>query len=177
MIGLRFDIRPADVDETPHPGQTVDQVVQHLARVKAAAGRRSEEEIVIGSDTLVSIDGQILGKPVDKSDARRMLTVISGRTHQVHTGLAILYGAEERVGFSVTDVEFRNLTAEEIGAYIETGEPMDKAGAYAVQGKGAVFIPRIHGDFFNVVGLPVFLLHQFLRELGLPPADRGGLTI
>ncbi len=167
MMGLPFAVRPADVDETLPPGMPVDQVVQVLARQKAAAVRQSAAEIVIGSDTLVTIDGEILGKPKDEADAGRMLAGLSGRTHQVHTGLCVLTGAGERTGFAVTDVEFRNLTPGEIAEYIATGEPMDKAGAYAVQGKGAMFIPRIHGDFFNVVGLPVFLLHQFLKELGV----------
>lgn len=123
--------------------------------------------VVIAADTVVALDGAVLGKPADESDAARMLSALSGRTHQVFTGLTVACGADVRTVSEETAVTFRPLTAEEIEAYIATGEPMDKAGAYGIQGYGALFIEGISGDYYNVMGLPVCRLGQILGQLGM----------
>lgn len=134
-----------------------------------------DNAIVIGADTIVVVGGEILGKPSDTDDARRMLRIISGRTHQVYTGLCVIEIRNgttiEKSGIESTDVTVRRLTDSMIERYLTTGEPMDKAGAYAIQGKGAVLIERIKGCYFNVVGLPIYLLSLLLEELGMEVFD------
>ena len=171
--GIAFEIRPTQIDETALPGETAHAMVARLAEAKArAAGSRMDADlrecIVVGADTTVEVDGEILGKPRDSAHAREMLAKLSGRTHNVLTGLFLLRlpsGAKQAV-VENSAVTFAPLTEKEIDAYVETGEPLGKAGAYAVQGLAGRYIPRIEGCYFNVVGLPLARLYALLRELG-----------
>jgi septum formation protein len=171
--GIAFEIRAAGVDESRHPNEAPGNYVRRLALEKAqaiAAGERTsrEEALILGADTVVVIGDAILGKPVTNDDARRMLRRLSGRTHEVHTGMALLpaNGADQRVVEEITRVEFASLTDAEIEAYIAFGEPFDKAGAYAIQGLGGRYVTRIEGCYFNVMGLPLARLWTLLREFG-----------
>ena len=134
---------------------------------KRQAQTCAPEDIVIAADTIVYLDGVILGKPKDTADAARMLAALSGREHIVYTGVAVLRGGETRLAAEHTAVRFRTLTPAEITRYIATGEPMDKAGAYGIQGRGALFVAHLDGDYFNVMGLPLCRLGQLLNELGV----------
>jgi septum formation protein len=167
--GIEFVVQAADVDEAVVPGESPETCVQRLARLKARAvfeanqGRAS----VLGADTIVVAGEEILGKPTDSADAARMLRMLSGREHRVITGVCLITpGAtpKEDVRYETTRVAMTELTDEEIGAYISSGEPMDKAGAYAIQGGASRWIPRIEGCYFNVVGLPVALVVGMLQE-------------
>lgn len=159
-----FEILVSDTDETLPAGITPDAAVESLALRKAQAVQALRpQSLVIGADTVVTIDHTILGKPKDREDAARMLHTLSGRVHQVYTGVAICYRDKKRVFHCVTEVEFSPLSAEEIEWYIHTGEPMDKAGSYGIQGYGARYVKRISGDYFNVMGLPV---NSIYREMG-----------
>ncbi|MCZ8519092.1 MULTISPECIES: Maf family protein [Paenibacillus] len=173
-LGLPYAIRVSDVDETTEPGLTPAQIVEELSARKAGAvcERCKAEEasgIVIGSDTIVVLDGQVLGKPQDEEDAFRMLSALQGRRHQVYTGVACfdLDSGERHVSHRVTEVFMKVLKESQIRRYIATGEPMDKAGSYGIQGLGATMIDRIEGDYFNVVGLPLSLLSSLLERLGV----------
>jgi septum formation protein len=168
-LGLGFEIDPADVDETPEDGASIDAVVAALSLEKAreVAGRH-RDALIIAADTLVELDGRILSKPTSPEDARAMLTAMSGRTHRVATGVVLLDGATERAQSALveTQVTFRRMSEDEIDAYVATGEPLDKAGSYGIQGLGASFVERIDGDYYNVAGLPVATLNELLREAG-----------
>ena len=166
LLGLPFTVRVADIDETLTPCPPAE-AVGLLSRKKAAAVPHTEQEIVIGADTIVVLDGQILGKPTDKADAFRMLRFLSGRRHQVMTGVTVLQGDRAVTATEVTEVSFRQLSDEEILSYIATGDPMDKAGSYGIQTGGALFVDGICGDYYNVVGLPVCRLNQILKEFSL----------
>jgi len=179
QAGFAFEVRPAHIPEDPLPGEDPIAYVVRLARQKAEkvyrdfgqpeSGDTAPDAItVLGADTTVTLDGQILGKPEDPADAARMLRMLSGRTHRVITGVAIVNAQRTEVAAEVTAVQFLTLSDEEIAAYIATGEPMDKAGAYAIQGRAAKWIPRIVGDYFNVVGLPLALVSQLLSESQTP---------
>lgn len=170
QIGLTFDVDTADIDETPHLAEDPTAYVKRLAEHKAAAvfARQTNRArlVVLGADTTVVCDRQIMGKPVDEADAARMLRLLSGRTHQVITGVALITAtAPPLVAVEITDVEFNPLTEVQIAGYVATGEPMGKAGAYAIQGRAAKFIPRIAGDYSNVVGLPLARVTAMLVEL------------
>jgi septum formation protein len=164
VIGSRYD--EALIDPS---GMAPPEYVMQLARGKAeeVAGRMDGDALVIGADTTVVLDGQFLNKPADAADARRMLRALSGRTHEVYTGLCLIRGGTLITDFARTEVVFDALSDEVIAAYVATGEPLDKAGAYGIQGKALSFIPQIHGDYFNVVGLPLFLLCRMLGEFGV----------
>jgi len=169
LIGLAHEVRPADIDESYLEGETPEQHCERLARGKAntLAGRVGRDAVVIGSDTIVVVDGQVLGKPDDAVDAARMLRMLSGRAHTVLTAVAVarqgrLESAVERVS-----VSFREIDDIEIAAYIATREPMDKAGAYGIQGYGATIVSRIEGDYFAVMGLALNLLVRLLARVGL----------
>lgn len=156
-----YDVRviPADIDETALPNEGPFELVRRLAAAKAqavAAAHAQAHEAVVAADTIVALDGQLLGKPAHEADARRMLRALSGRTHQVATGVCIVRGHDVASFVDVTDVTFFKLTEAEIETYIATGEPMDKAGAYGIQGQyGRMLVNKIDGDFYNVVGLPI----------------------
>ncbi|MFA5562178.1 MAG: Maf family protein [Eubacteriales bacterium] len=167
QMGLRFTVLTADTPEEVPPGTTPRQAVELLARRKAcAAGALAgERDIVIGSDTLVELDGRPLGKPTDRADALRMLLALSGRWHTVHTGVAVKRGARVLVGHDETRVLFRDFDEREARAYVETGEPMDKAGAYGIQGMGGTLVVRTEGAWDTVVGLPTAVLRRLLQEI------------
>ncbi len=168
--GVSFTVLSSAVDETPYPDEAPQELVQRLADAKAdlVAARAVGPAIVIAADTVVVLDGQVLGKPRSTEDARHMLEQLSGRTHSVHTGVSLIRLPDaQRLQFvETTLVHFSRLTADEISRYLATEEPYDKAGAYAIQGRAARFIPRIEGCYYNVVGLPLEHLLAALRELG-----------
>ena len=179
QAGFVFEVRPAHIPEDPLPGEDPIAYVTRLAREKAEAvyraiaksDRSAGEVAVLGADTTVTLDKQILAKPEDAADAERMLRTLSGRTHQVMTGVAVVTADRVEVAAEVTAVQFLTLSDEEIAAYVATGEPMDKAGAYAIQGCAARWIPRVEGCYFNVVGLPLSLVTTLLDGCKLN-ADR-----
>ncbi len=168
MIGIAHEVMPADVDETHRPGECPEDYVERLAREKGAVlALRHPDAVVIAADTTVVIDGEVLGKPEDARDAARMLRRLSGRTHTVLTAVAVARaGCIESVVEDV-GVTFRALGAEEIESYVATGEPMDKAGSYGIQGYGATLVERVDGDYFSVMGLALNRLIQLLRRAGL----------
>jgi septum formation protein len=178
--GISFTVQPANVDETPLRGESPRNCAERLAREKAlAVWRMRPHDLVLGADTIVVIDDTILGKPRDADDAARMLRLLSGRVHSVITGVCIVkpafahiehdpetHSPELKTASEETLVTMNSIADQEIGAYVATGEPMDKAGAYAIQGMASRWIPRIEGDYSNVVGLPVALVYRMLSELG-----------
>ena len=166
-----FKICPARGEEVAAPGLTPAQLVEALSHQKAAevAAGAAEDDLVIAADTVVSIDGRVLGKPHSTQQAAQMLADLSGREHTVYTGVTVRRGDQILTRHEATQVRFRPLTEEEIAAYVATGEPMDKAGAYGIQGRGALLARGIDGDYFNVVGLPVCLLGQMLLRFGVDP--------
>ena len=173
-LGLRFEVRAADVDETPHPGESPRDYVLRLAREKAAAVARSGApgELVLAADTTVVLEGEILGKPEDEEDARRMLRLLAGREHEVLTGVALQEVAGRQVAaVEATRVRMAPLDDREIGWYAATGEPQDKAGAYAIQGLGSLFVEAVEGNYSNVVGLPIPAVYRLFRELGYDLKD------
>jgi len=186
QAGYVFEVRPAHVNEDARPGENAIAYVTRLAREKAEAvynreqgdlGTREQKDtgpdadaaveglVVLGADTTVEVDGQILAKPEDAADAARMLRLLSGRTHRVITGVAVVTARGAHVAAEVTGVKFLTLSEAEIAAYIATGEPMDKAGAYGIQGRAAKWIPRVEGCYFNVVGLPLALVSTMLEGI------------
>lgn len=169
-LGLTFTVNSADVDESLEAALKPDEAVKILALRKArAVAPHYSKGLIIGADTIVVADENILGKPADSEEALTMLMSLQGREHLVYSGFAVIDAAtgQAEVGCEKTTVVFRSITREEAQAYIATGEPMGKAGAYAIQGLGAVFVQEIHGDYFNVVGLPLFKLAQALKSFGL----------
>lgn len=175
--GLRFEIARANVAEGRKPGETARAMTRRLARAKAHAvvskmAKQPRNTIVIGADTIVEVNGELLGKPQSRAAARRMLAKLGGKTHRVVTSIAAIRLPDrvEELATESTRVRFAKLTAEEITAYVATGEPLDKAGAYAVQGIGGRFIERIEGCYFNVVGLPLARLYRMLNHMGCKPA-------
>lgn len=176
-LGFELVVRPVEIDESVVGDETPSDYVRRLARTKAAAAAGLDGaqpgELVLGADTIVVSDGEMLGKPTDPDDARRMLRRLAGREHEVRTGVALrgLDRGFEEVAEETTRVCFAPLTEEEIDWYVETGEPLDKAGAYAVQGLAARFVRRINGSYSNVVGLPLFETVSLLKGLGYGPAS------
>lgn len=177
MLGIEdLKIIPARGEENPPGGAAPGELVMSLAAAKAreVAAGCAAEDTVIGADTIVWAQGQVFGKPHSEQDAARMLRVLSGEVHQVYTGVCVIKDGGESCRFDMTRVRFRPLSEREITAYIKTGEPMDKAGAYGAQGKAALFVQGIEGDFFNVMGLPLCLLGEMLKQTGvelIPPVD------
>lgn len=165
LFGKPFAVCVADVDETMDPGKAPFDEVARVSRLKAAAIPRRQDDVVVAADTIVVCDGQVLGKPRNEEDAFRMLSLLSGRDHQVMTGMTVLRGDREVVCTEVTDIHFKMLTPDVIRRYIRTGEPMDKAGAYGIQGGAALFAEKMVGDYYNVMGLPVCRLGMILEEL------------
>ena len=159
-----FEVKVSDVDETLPDGVTPSGAVMYLSKIKARPFA-SDGATVIGADTVVAIDGKILGKPADKADAAAMLGELSGKTHSVFTGVTVIKNGAEHTFYCETKVEFYPLTDDEIERYIATGEPLDKAGAYGIQGYGSLLVKGIEGDYFNVVGLPVSRLCRLLTDI------------
>ncbi len=168
LVGLAHEVRPADVDETPHADEQPVPHAERLARAKAETlAARERDAVVVAADTIVVIDGLILGKPTDADDARAMLRRLAGRTHTVFTAVAVARAGRTVSGVEEVRVTFRALDDVEIAAYVATGEPMDKAGSYGIQGFGATIVERIEGDYFAVMGLPLVRLVGLLGEVGL----------
>ena len=168
MMGLSFAVQTADIDETMDPSQTpAHEVAAVSARKAAKIAAQHPDDVIVSADTIVVIDGKILGKPKDEADAARMLRMLSGRTHTVYTGLTVFANGESNTQVVGTEVTFRDLTDAEIDAYIKTGEPMDKAGSYGIQGYGSMFVSHLNGDYFCVMGLPVCTLSRMLKEAGV----------
>ena len=169
-IGLRFAVEAADADETLIPGLSAKNQVMRLSRIKAdaVAALHSGEPVILSADTVVVLDGKILGKPADEEDARHMLKSLSGRTHHVLTGITVRRGMYQDTRCEETEVRFGPLSDNEIDSYIATGEPMDKAGAYGIQGLASVFVAGISGDYYNVMGLPLHTCAAMLRQAGIP---------
>jgi len=175
QAGYAFEVQPAHVNEDLRPDEDAIAYVVRLAREKAlcvyteisSKSSAPPQVVVLGADTTVTLDGHILAKPEDAADAARMLRMLSGRTHRVITGVAIATAKGAEVAAEVTGVQFRTLSDEEIAAYVASGEPMDKAGAYGIQGLAAKWIPRVEGCYFNVVGLPLALVATMLEPAGI----------
>ena len=168
LLGLfrwPFTVRVADIDETMDPALPPYDEVARVSRAKAMAISRTEDDIVVAADTIVVCAGRTLGKPRTRAEAAEMLQLLSGRDHQVMTGMTVLRGGTAVTTTEVTDIHFRPLTEKEIESYIATGEPMDKAGAYGIQGGAALFAQRMVGDYYNVMGLPVCRLYEILCEV------------
>ncbi len=168
LVGIAHEVRPADIDETLLEGETPVGHSERLARGKAhAIAERSGDAVVIAADTIVVVDGDILGKPRDAAHAAAMLRRLSGRQHTVYTAIAVARGAQTESAVEAVEVVFRTLTDAEIAAYIATGEPMDKAGAYGIQGFGATIVERVEGDYFSVMGLGMRRLVALLERVGV----------
>lgn len=163
LADLKFDVMPSDAQEITTK-TAPNEVVMELASIKAKdIYKKSEKQsMIVGADTVVAYQGQILGKPTDEADAKRMLTMLSGQTHEVYTGVCIIEDGKTKTFYEETKVTFYEISDEQIDRYIKTGEPMDKAGSYGIQGKAAVFIKGIEGDYYNVVGFPIA---RFLQEI------------
>lgn len=163
--GIAFEVRPANIPEIPHAGESPVTFAERMAREKArAVSAAIPGRIVLAADTVVALEDEILGKPANTEDAARMLRLISGRTHAVTTGVCVIAVGLEDVRSETTTVEFGRMTEAEIREYVSTGEPMDKAGAYAIQGGASRWVTRVDGDYNNVVGLPVELVLRMLKQ-------------
>lgn len=165
LFRIPFTVIPADVDETMDPAKAPYAEVARLSAKKARAVKREPDDVVIAADTIVVCEGKVLGKPKSEENAYHMLSLLSGRDHQVMTGCTVLRGEKRETFTEVTDLHFRTLSEREIRAYIASGEPMDKAGAYGIQGGAALFCRRMEGDYYNVMGLPVCRLWQTLQSI------------
>ena len=176
LLGLRFEVRAADLDEEPLAGELPAATAERLARAKAEAiDPGPGEALVVAADTIVVLDGRILGKPRDRGEAERFVSLLAGRTHEVITGLAVRACPENRIESetAVSQVTFAPMSAGEVAWYAATGEGLDKAGGYALQGKGAVFVAAVHGSYTNVIGLPLERLYLHLKRRGLLATPRG----
>ena len=165
LFHIPFEIRVADIDETMDAAKPASEEVARVSRAKAEAIPCQQGDVVIAADTIVVCNGQVLGKPTDENDAYRMLRLLSGRDHQVMTGMCVLRDGVATTCTEITDIHFRELSDREILAYIRTGEPMDKAGSYGIQGGAALFAEKMSGDYYNVMGLPVCRLGMLLRQI------------
>ena len=177
LIGVTHTVRPADIDESEQPGEAPIPHCERLAREKAhRLAVQHPDAVVIAADTIVVLDGTILGKPTDTADAQRILARLSGRTHTVHTAMAVARDGRTESAVETVAVTFRALTDEEIAEYVATREPMDKAGAYGIQGYGATIVERIAGDYFSVMGLGLRRLVDLLQRVGLRYDFAEGIT-
>jgi septum formation protein len=165
IAGIPFTVRVREVEEIRAPGEAPDSYVRRLARDKAEAAWEGKSEIVLGADTIVVLDQEVLEKPRDAADARAMLQRLAGREHTVITGICLRHPGGAQIDSSATRVRFTPITDDEIDAYVATGEPMDKAGAYAIQGLASKFVERIEGCYFNVIGLPLSQVYRYLKTL------------
>lgn len=173
QIGLTAEIIPPEIDEERRAGEETPVFLERVATAKALQvySRKRHQDLIVAADTIVAVDDHVLGKPVDRADARRMLELLSGRRHEVWTGIALLHKGATHFDCAVTAVDFKRLESDEIERYLDWGEYADKAGAYGIQGRAALFVERISGCFFNVVGFPVNLFYEFTRRLGLDIYD------
>ena len=177
LVGITHEVQPADIDEVYLSGEVPTSHAERLARGKCAViADREPDALVVGSDTIVVVDGEVLGKPTNEGDAAHMLRRLSGRSHIVVTAVAVAWRGVTRSAVEEVNVTFHSLSDDDIAAYIATREPMDKAGAYGIQGYGATIVERVDGDYFAVMGLPLQLLVRVLRELGIRYAF-GPLTL
>jgi septum formation protein len=167
QLGVPFEVLAPDIDESVRPGEAPVAYVRRLALEKAATANQAADALVIAADTTVDLGGEIIAKPADADDARRMLRALSARTHRVHTGVAVAHGGQTTVEVCTTLVTFTPLTDTAIDWYVATGEPLGKAGAYAIQGAGGVFVQRVRGSVSNVVGLPLHTLVRLAAEVGV----------
>jgi septum formation protein len=165
LFHIPFTVQVADIDEAMDPSKSPQEEVSRVSRLKALAVAGNSEDVIIAADTIVVLEGNVLGKPADRRDAIRMLTALSGRDHQVMTGVTVVRGSRILTHTEVTDIHFRSLSQAEILRYVDTGEPMDKAGSYGIQGGAALFVEKMHGDYYNVMGLPVCRLWQMLHAV------------
>ena len=165
LFGIPFAVRVADIDETMDQNADPAQEVARVSRLKALAIARGDDDVVVAADTIVVCQGKVLGKPRDAADAKAMLRLLSGRDHQVMTGMTVLRGEESITCTEITDLHFRELSEQEIDRYIASGDPMDKAGSYGIQSGAALFCQRLNGDYYNVVGLPVCRLAQIFKTI------------
>ena len=165
LFGIPFTVQVADIDEAMDPARSAYDEVARVSRCKALAIPREAQDVVVAADTIVVVAGRVLGKPHSPEEAEQMLCLLAGRDHQVMTGVTVLCGEKEVTFTEVTDLHFRHLSQGEIRRYVASGEPMDKAGAYGIQGGAALFCERMTGDYYNVMGLPVCRLGQVLKEL------------
>ena len=166
LLGIPFQVRVSDVEETYQDGLQPEEIVMELARIKSiAVAETNKKSIVIGADTIVVSDGKVLGKPADKEEAISTLRQLSGKVHQVYTGVALIKTGNTHLFYEKTDVEFWPLEEKQIEQYVLTGEPFDKAGSYGIQGYGSLLVKRIEGDYFTVVGLPVSRLNRELKDI------------
>ena len=165
LFHIPFEIRVADIDETMDPEKSPFDEVARVSRLKALAVSRDSGDTVIAADTIVVCREKVLGKPHSEEEAKQMLRLLSGRDHQVMTGVTVVRGEESETFTEVTDIHFRELSDREIDAYVATGEPMDKAGSYGIQGGAALFCSHMVGDYYNVMGLPVCRLGQTLKRI------------
>ena len=165
LFHIPFTVRVADIDEAMDASKAPQDEVARVSRLKALAVPREAEDVIIAADTIVVLEGAVLGKPRNEAHAVQMLTDLSGRDHQVMTGVTVLYRERILTHTEITDIHFRQLSDREINAYIRSKEPMDKAGAYGIQGGAALFAERLVGDYYNVMGLPVCRLGQLLRQI------------
>jgi septum formation protein len=168
-LGLECEVSPVDIDETPRPGEAPADYARRLAaeKVAAAVTRHSPARLVLAADTVVALGEEILGKPADAADAARILRRLSGRTHEVHTAVAASRAGDTHFRLSSSEVTFRNLRDAEIDAYVGTGEPLDKAGAYGIQGLAGIFVTRLSGSYTGVVGLPLSETAELLHTFGI----------
>jgi len=167
QAGLCYDVLPADIDETQHDGEKPTAYAQRLALEKAQTiSALHAGAVVLGADTIVELDGEVLHKPSNVAEAQQMLRALSGRAHRVHTGIAVVYGADQWQHLETTTVYFAEISEADFAHYLASGDSLDKAGAYGIQGYAARWIPRIEGDFFNVMGLPIAATMRLLRASG-----------
>lgn len=169
QMGLQFTVKVADIDETMDPSKPPEEQVAEVSARKAAAiaAASCAEDVIIAADTIVVVDNTILGKPHSPEEAKAMLRMLSGRTHRVMTGVTVQQGEKALRHTEITEIRFRELTETEISTYVASGDPMDKAGSYGIQNAAAVFVDRMHGDYFNVMGLPLCALTLLLRRFGV----------
>ena len=165
LFHIPFVVRVSDIDETMDETKPPFDEVARVSQLKAEAVEREKDDVVIAADTIVVCEGKVLGKPRTEADAKEMLALLSGRDHQVMTGMTVLRGETALTCTEVTDIHFRELSQKEIDAYVASGEPMDKAGSYGIQGGAALFVDKLVGDYYNVMGLPVCRLWQLLAQI------------